>query len=78
MDADSFNVEESYNKKGLKTVHDITSAEKGEHVTTVGACSAEDRFLPQAVILKGAYKKKYRGFGYLPDVKFTCTHRRPK
>jgi hypothetical protein len=44
-------------EKGIKTLPNVTSAEKGEHVITVGACDAEGRFLPAVVILKGMYKK---------------------
>lgn len=43
--------------KGSKDVHVITPREKGETVSLVACCSAEDRFLPPVLIMKGVNKK---------------------
>jgi len=40
-------------QKGSKVVHKITTGEKGETVTLVAACTAEGRFFPPTLILKG-------------------------
>lgn len=61
MDETGFSVNNEPGKvigeKGAKVVQNITSCERGEHVTIVGACSAEGRFLPPVLIFKGVYKK---------------------
>jgi hypothetical protein len=70
MDETCFSVNnepgEVITEKGIKTVHYVTSAEKGEHVPIVGACNAEGRFLQPVVISKGTYKKEDWCFGLPP------------
>jgi len=70
MDETGFNVNNEPGKviteKGIKTLHDVTSVERGEHVTIVAACNAEGRFLPPVVILKGKYMKEDWCFGLPP------------
>lgn len=53
-------------QKGARVVQNITSAEKGEHVTIVGCCNAEGHFLPPVLILKGVYKKEEWSEGLPP------------
>ncbi|XP_054706657.1 tigger transposable element-derived protein 6-like [Uloborus diversus] len=43
--------------KGAKDVHVITPREKGETISLVACCSAEGRFLPPVLIMKGVNKK---------------------
>lgn len=43
--------------KGAKDVHVITPREKGETVSLVACCSAEGRFLPPVLIMKGVNRK---------------------
>ncbi|KAK9679602.1 DDE superfamily endonuclease [Popillia japonica] len=43
--------------KGAKDVHVITPREKGETISLVACCSAEGRFLPPVIIMKGVNKK---------------------
>jgi hypothetical protein len=51
------------NGKRDQTVHNITAAEKDEHVTIVGVCNADSRSLSQLVALEVTYKKKEWSFG---------------
>ncbi|XP_055704669.1 uncharacterized protein LOC129802685 isoform X1 [Phlebotomus papatasi] len=44
-------------KKGKKNVNQITTGERGETVTILACCSAEGRFLPPTMILKGKNMK---------------------
>ncbi|KAJ0180122.1 hypothetical protein K1T71_004713 [Dendrolimus kikuchii] len=43
--------------KGAKSVHSVTSGEKGETVSIVACCNAAGNFLPPVVIIKGVNKK---------------------
>lgn len=43
--------------KGAKDVHVITPREKGETISLVACCSAEGRFLPPVLIMKGVNRK---------------------
>lgn len=49
--------------KGSKNVHTITSNEKGENISIIACCSAEGRYLPPVIILKGVREKKEFGDG---------------
>lgn len=42
---------------GAKDVHLITPREKGETITLIACCSAEGRFLPPVLIMKGVNRK---------------------
>ncbi|XP_072378888.1 uncharacterized protein [Diabrotica undecimpunctata] len=41
--------------KGSKDVHVVTSAEKGETISILACCNAEEQFLPPYCIFKGVY-----------------------
>lgn len=43
--------------KGSRSVHSITSGERGETLTVVACCNATGNFLPPVVIIKGVQKK---------------------
>lgn len=43
--------------KGAKSVHSVTSREKGETMSIIACCNAAGNFLPPVVIIKGANKK---------------------
>jgi hypothetical protein len=58
-------------EKRVSTIRNVTPAEKGEHVTIVGACNAEGWFLRPVAVLKGTRKKEDWSFGPLLEVKFT-------
>lgn len=46
-----------FTAKGTKAVNQLTTGERGETVTVLACCSAEGRFMPPTVILKGKNKK---------------------
>ncbi|KAJ0172481.1 hypothetical protein K1T71_011620 [Dendrolimus kikuchii] len=53
-----FNIDETViTTKGAKSVHSVTSGEKGETVSIVACCNAAGNFLPPVVIIKGVNKK---------------------
>jgi hypothetical protein len=49
--------------KGSKSVHVLTSGEKGESVTVIACCNAAGQFLPPVLIFKGVNKKHEFGDG---------------
>jgi hypothetical protein len=61
--------EEGVIEEGIQTVHNVTNAEKEEHVTIPGACSSKGRFIPQVFLLKNMYRKTLASARLL-DVKF--------
>lgn len=55
--------------KGAKSVHVLTSNERGENVSMIACCSAEGNFLPPVLIFKGVREKKEFGDGLPPGSK---------
>ena len=53
-------------EKGSKTVHVITSGEKGESVTILACCNAAGQFMPPILIFKGVNKKQELADGLPP------------
>lgn len=49
--------------KGSKDVHVLTAKEKGENVTVIACCSADGKFTPPTLILKGVNRKPEFGDG---------------
>jgi hypothetical protein len=74
MDETGFNVSREpggNTTQGDQSVHNLTSAEEVEHVSTVGACNTEGSILPPVAILKCTYKPQdWLSFGLRQDVKF--------
>lgn len=53
-------------EKGSKSVHVLTSGEKGENVTVIGCCNAAGQFLPPVLIFKGVNRKPELADGLPP------------